>query len=174
MHIHHSFVQENESESETIGLGATQHRGATRASSDALSVGILGQDLSEGDAASGELRGARTFSDPSKPQFLGETVNLDIQDDAPEHSARSVEHLHSPSANRVNLGKEGSSAAASLKARLATLQGSMLLGSVLVDVAPMEGFVDTRALLTLLEFGLALQTHAAVGDQTFSQCAVGH
>ena len=61
-------------------------------------------------------------------------------------------------------------AAASLRSRLSRLRGSEMLGSVLIDIAPIEAFVDTPALLGLLELGLALQTRVALGDAEFARC----
>jgi hypothetical protein len=64
-------------------------------------------------------------------------------------------------------------AAAVLKERVGRLQGSKMLGSVIVEVAPTEAFMDAPALLCLLETAIALQSAVAAGDTAFSRCALG-
>jgi hypothetical protein len=159
-------LQENKFERESMALGA-----AASAGSGAPFNTAAGADVNDGEVASA-VRQALPIGRSSSPRTLDESFVSDTYDNSPSPSVLSVEHLEGSGAGLFdNDSKHGSDAAASLKVRLAKLQGSMLLGSVLVDVAPMEAYVNTHALLSLLEFGLALQTSAATGDQTFSQCA---
>jgi hypothetical protein len=160
------LLQENKVEQESMALGATASAGT-----GAPFGSVAGADVSDGEAASAARHVVPTWA-PSLPRTLDEGFVSDTFENSPSFSVLSVDHVEASAASLFDdHSKHTDEAATSLKARLRKLQGSMLLGSVLVDVAPVEAYVNTHALLSLLEFGLALRTSATAGDQTFTQCA---
>lgn len=60
-----------------------------------------------------------------------------------------------------------------LKQRIQQLRGDVLLGTVSATIAPLEAFIDSVALVRLLELGMQLCSEVRQGDVFFQQCVNG-
>lgn len=57
-----------------------------------------------------------------------------------------------------------------LKQRMQKLRGDVLIGTVSATIAPLEAFIDSAALVRLLELGMQLCSEVRQGDVFFQQC----